>query len=178
MAKEQSEKWKKFWNKYKYVALIAILGILLLLWPTEKSESAAEAPAVSVKPAEETLDDLTATENKMKNILSKIQGVGQLELMLTLDKSASSQYVENTDLRYDGQAKMPENYQRTAEPVILTQDNQEALILEESTYPTYRGCLVVCEGGGNAAVKLAVTSAVAALTGLSSDRITVTAWQN
>ena len=177
MAKEQSEKWKKFWNKYKYIALITAFGTLLLLWPTEESKSAAEAPIVSVS-AEKTVDDLTATENKMKHILSKIQGVGQLELMLTLDKSASSQYVENTDLRYDGQAKMPENYQRTAEPVILTQDNQEALILEESTYPTYRGCLVVCEGGENAAVKLSVTSAVAALTGLSSDRITVTAWQN
>ena len=37
----------------------------------------------------------------------------------------------------------------------------------------YRGALVVCQGGDRADVKLAVTEAVSALTGLSSDRVTV-----
>jgi len=43
--------------------------------------------------------------------------------------------------------------------------------------PTYRGALVVCQGGGQADVKLAVTEAVAVLTGLPADRITVAKWQ-
>ena len=40
-------------------------------------------------------------------------------------------------------------------------------------YPTYRGALVVCQGGDRADVRLAVIEAVSVLTGLSSDRITV-----
>jgi len=179
MAKEQAEKWRGFWNKYKFVALVAVIGILFLLIPIEKAQPETEDDPATVKTGLSAEEELAATEERMRSILSRIQGVGQLELMLTLDKSASSQYVQDTELRYDGQAKAPENYQRTSETVVLSQNGGgEGLILEESTYPVYRGCLVVCEGGGNAAVKLEVTSAVAALTGLSSDRITVTAWQN
>ena len=36
-----------------------------------------------------------------------------------------------------------------------------------------RGCVVVCEGADSAAVRLAVTNAVAVYTGLGSDKITV-----
>ena len=39
------------------------------------------------------------------------------------------------------------------------------------------GHMVVCQGGGRAEVRLAVTEAVAALTGLSTDRVTVAEWQ-
>ena len=45
--------------------------------------------------------------------------------------------------------------------------------MARTAYPTYRGALVVCQGGDRADVKLAVTEAVSALTGLSSDRVTV-----
>ena len=43
---------------------------------------------------------------------------------------------------------------------------------------TYRGALVVCQGGDQAAVRLAVTEAVMALTGLPADRITVVQWDS
>ena len=49
----------------------------------------------------------------------------------------------------------------------------DAPVVTRTVYPTYRGALVVCQGGDRAEVKLAVTEAVAALTGLSADRITV-----
>ena len=47
----------------------------------------------------------------------------------------------------------------------------DAPVVTRTVYPTYRGALVVCQGGDRADVKLAVTEA--ALTGLSADRITV-----
>lgn len=37
----------------------------------------------------------------------------------------------------------------------------------------WAGAVIVCEGGGNAAVRLQLTQAVSALTGLSADRIAV-----
>jgi stage III sporulation protein AG len=51
------------------------------------------------------------------------------------------------------------------------------VVVTQRRYPTYRGALVVCRGGDRPEVKLAVTEAVAALTGLSADRITVAKWQ-
>ena len=40
-------------------------------------------------------------------------------------------------------------------------------------YPEYLGALIVAEGAGNAETKLKLTQAVAALTGLSTEKITV-----
>jgi membrane peptidoglycan carboxypeptidase len=40
-------------------------------------------------------------------------------------------------------------------------------------WPRFTGALIVCEGAGNASVRLALTQAVASLTGLTADRITV-----
>ena len=39
--------------------------------------------------------------------------------------------------------------------------------------PSFRGALVVCPGGGNAQVRLELIQAVAALTGLDSNSISV-----
>ena len=67
-------------GKYKYVLLVAALGTLLLLWPTERKDGAA-APA-DTSPAAGT--DLAETEKAMEDILGKINGVGRVEVMLTL----------------------------------------------------------------------------------------------
>ena len=59
---------------------------------------------------------------------------------------------------------------------VLVCDGEE-VVVTKSIYPVYRGALVVCDGGDEARVKLAVTEAVTALTGLSADRVTVAKWQ-
>ena len=41
-------------------------------------------------------------------------------------------------------------------------------------YPEYKGALIIAENAG-AAIKLEITNAVSALTGLTSDKITVVA---
>ena len=42
-----------------------------------------------------------------------------------------------------------------------------------TTYPRFQGALIVCEGADSAAVRLRLLEAVSAVTGLSTDRITV-----
>ena len=50
--------------------------------------------------------------------------------------------------------------------------SEEALRVME-IYPSFQGALVVCDGGNSASVRLAVTKSVAALTGLSTEKISV-----
>ena len=50
--------------------------------------------------------------------------------------------------------------------------SEEAVTLREDA-AVYRGALVVCQGGDRASVRLSVTQAVSALTGLRADRIVV-----
>ena len=52
-------------------------------------------------------------------------------------------------------------------------DEQTRKTETHSRYPRFVGALIVCEGGDRADVQLKVTQAVSALTGLSSERISV-----
>ena len=158
-------------GKYKYVLLVAALGALLLLWPMEKHPK-SEAPAEDAAPAYSGVD-LEKTEKAMEAILGKINGVGEVDVMLTLHSGSERVLAQDSSLRYSGPAQSPDSYERSSQPVT-----DGGVVVTQEKYPQYRGALVVCEGGGNDAVRLQVIAAVSALTGLGSARIAVVKWQN
>ena len=113
----------------------------------------------------------------MESILGAISGVGQVRVMLTLDTDGERQLAQDTELTYSGDTLAPSDYSRQSETVLVDAGSRDEVVVTQLLYPTYRGALVVCQGGDQAQVKLAVTEAVSALTGLSADRITVAKWQ-
>jgi stage III sporulation protein AG len=170
---KKSERFRKLWDQYKFVGLIVLIGAVLLLWPSGNRKNAAQNTTAAPQAADQTAETLEETEGKMEAILSKIDGVGNLQLMLTVESGAEEHYAQDTELSYSGATSAPDDYTRKSETVIVSGDEGDAPVVTQSSSPVYRGALVVCQGAGNAEVKLAVTQAVAALTGLSSDRITV-----
>jgi stage III sporulation protein AG len=57
--------------------------------------------------------------------------------------------------------------------VISTGSGKQEVVLLTQKYPDFQGALVVCEGGDEPQVRLLITQAVAALTGLGTARISV-----
>lgn len=170
----QAKTLKGIWSRYKFVFLIVLVGVILLAWPFgSHSENSNQNEPRSGGTTLTNGQTLAETEEKMKNILSQIDGVGDLQLMLTVESTGEQQLAQNTELSYSGETKAPDDYSRKSDTVVLSGDNGDETVVTKSVSPTYRGALVVCQGAGSAEVKLAVTQAVAALTGLSSDRITV-----
>ena len=161
---------RKLWDRYKYAALVALIGAGLLLWPSGKGGT--EAALRQQSSTEETRD----IQVEMEDILGTISGVGQVKVMLTVDSDGERQLAQDTELTYSGSAESPEDYFRRSE-TVLTDGEGDGTVVTRTLYPTYRGALVVCQGGDRADVRLAVTEAVASLTGLSADRITVAKWQ-
>lgn len=159
-------------NKYKYVLLVAVLGAVLLLWPSERKTNAEALPDGGALPAAGT--DVAETEKAMEEILGKISGVGRVDVMLTLHSGGERVLAQDTSLRYSGPVQSPDSYERSSQPVT----GSGGVVVTQEKYPQYRGALVVCEGGGSDAVRLQVIAAVSALTGLGSDRIAVVKWQN
>lgn len=161
---------RKLWDRYKYAALVALIGAGLLLWPSGKGGT--EAALRQQSSTEETRD----IQVEMEDILGTISGVGQVKVMLTVDSDGERQLAQDTELTYSGSAESPEDYSRRSE-TVLTDGEGDGTVVTRTLYPTYRGALVVCQGGDRADVRLAVTEAVASLTGLSADCITVAKWQ-
>ena len=160
---------KKAWDKYKYVALVALAGAVLLLWPEGGGSS---GPAAASGSGQQTLEERDL-EAEMEDILSKISGVGQVQVLLTADSDGGRLLAEDTEESWQDSALAS----RSSETVVVDDGQGETPVVKRTWYPTYRGALVVCQGGDQAAVRLAVTEAVTALTGLTADRVTVAKWQ-
>ena len=165
-------KWKtegvqKLWDRYKYAVFVVLIGAGLLLWPSGKTQT------LEPERTEETRD----IQTEMESILGAISGVGQVRVMLTLDTDGERQLAQDTELTYSGDTLAPSDYSRQSETVLVDAGSRDEVVVTQLLYPTYRGALVVGQGGDQAQVKLAVTEAVSALTGLSADRITVAKWQ-
>jgi len=167
---------RKIWNGYKYAALVALIGAGLLLWPGlgdgEKNPLRREE-----RKAAQSGWDVQDVQREMEEILGTMSGVGQVKVMLTVDSDGERQLAQDTDLSYSGDTAAPEDYSRRSETVLVDGSDGDEAVVVRRAYPTYRGALVVCQGGGSAEVRLAVTEAVAALTGLPADRVTVAKWQ-
>lgn len=162
--------------RYKYVLLVAAAGVALLLWPESPSASLGGSAQESAQTAgaEEALREM---ESAMEDILKKIQGVGQVDVMLTLQSGGELVLAEDSSLRYSGSTQSPDDYDRSSQTVTVSGDSGQDVVVTQEICPQYRGALVVCEGGGSDGVRLQVVEAVSALTGLGSDRIAVVQWR-
>lgn len=162
---------QKLWKKYKFAILVLVAGILLILLPTSSKDTAEKnAPT-------QTRDDfsLEDTERRMEDILSQIQGVGKLKLMLTLKSASQLELAEDADLSRESDG----DFDSRRQPITVNRGSgYQDVVITGETYPVFQGALVVCEGADKSEVRLAVTEAVSALTGLGTDKISIVHWQS
>ena len=139
--------------------LLAAGAALLILLPRGGSSQSKEETQLAFS--------LEKEERKIENALGRIDGAGKVTVVLTLEASEEREYARNTDSDRQNQADSGRSEERSE----IAKVGSEALTVKIS-YPRYRGALVIAEGSGSA-LRLALTQAVASLTGLSTDRITV-----
>lgn len=151
-------------GKYKYVLLVALVGALLLVWPAEE-----KAETVSRETVAEDLFQVDQMEKKLEKALSQVEGAGDVTVVLTLQGGPRQV------LAQDGSATEEENrVSRETSTILLSKGSgyQEPAVVQELG-PEYQGALVVCQGGDDPRVKLALYEAVSALTGLRADKISI-----
>lgn len=162
-------------KKFRYPALILAIGIALMLIPfrsgTESGTEEEIPQAVQETVSQE--DYKTQTEQQLALILSKVQGAGKVSVMLTLKSGPQTVYQTDSALTSESADGNVSNTS-TETTVILDKDDtgQEAAVTK-TLYPAFLGAVVVCEGGDDATVRLNIVNAVASITGLSSEKITV-----
>ena len=163
-----------FLQKYKYAVLILLLGIGLLLLPGSHSESKEQTESIdpSINVAD-TLDYETMMEEKIATALSEIQGVGKVKVLLTLKQGEEYHYLTDPEQRSEAKDSGTLS-DRSEKTVILSRGSSyDEAIVTRRDYPVFQGALIVCEGGGDAQIKLQLIQAVSALTNLGSQNITI-----
>ncbi len=163
---------RKNFNKYKYVLLVCLAGLVLAAWPAGRTDGAgpkAQAAPALCLPETETL------ARSLEKTLEDMEGVGRLRVMLTVKSSCRSVYAY--DLKTNESSRMgSDSTERSAEKqqnMVFSEGSAQTPVMVRTDGPQYQGAVIVCDGADSAAVRLALTEAVRALTGISSDCISI-----
>ena len=152
-------------SRYKYVLLVIVAGVLLLTLPWSDTDNAS---AAQVNTEEEDFS-VDALEGRLCEILSQINGAGHVSVMLTVESGMKRVFAQDSMMEQESDAARKE----TKTVIVSYGSGTEDAVLVQQIYPKFQGALVVADGGGDPSVKLELTKAVAALTGLGSDKISV-----
>ncbi|MFW5648553.1 MAG: stage III sporulation protein AG [Candidatus Alkaliphilus sp. MAG34] len=123
----------------------------------------------------------TIIEERLKQILGKIKGSGEVEVMITFDMGSeiipASNTVEIKDVSEEKDASggtRTVQTQNTTENIVISSDNSgnKPLVLREIK-PQVRGVIVVAEGAEDIEVKMRLYDAVKTVLQVSGDRVQV-----
>lgn len=158
-----AEKIPPLLKKYKYAVLVLAIGLMLMVLPgrTQNADTSQTEPTAAVQ----TKD----TAQELANILEKIQGVGKVQVLLTVKAGESTVY------QTDEETSVSDTSSSVRKETVIVTDSQrkEQPLIVQILPPEYLGAVIVCQGAENAGVRLAVVDAVCKATGLGADKITV-----
>ena len=153
---------KELVGKYKYVLAVLLLGMVLMAVP--------EGRKTEDVPVEETVaTQQTGLEERLEMILSQIEGVGRVEVLLTEKIGPETVFQRDEDSTVTAESQT----QRIETVIIQNENRGEYALVQREDPPQYLGAIVVCQGAQNPSVQLQIAEAVAAVTGIGTDRITV-----
>ena len=169
---------KRTLHKYKYLLAAATVGLLLLIWPFH-TDASVQAPASEPDAvgSMQSTGDTREMEVRLEKLLSQAEGVGRVQVMLTLESGSFRMLACDTDASSDASSsdtvQNNGNQVKTSHVILSDGSGGEVTVTTREDAPIFRGAVILCQGADNAAVRLAVTQAVSALTGLRTDAIAV-----
>ena len=193
---EGQEKSKRKIENLVVFAIILIITIISinLIWNGDKKESSddnnntsskilASSDKISNINTGQTAENLVSNEleNKLKNILSKIQGVGEVEVFINYSESSEivPMYNENSqtstteETDTSGGTRKIEETDSQKEIIFQENDGTKEIITQRVIEPKIEGAIITAEGAGDVNVKTNIIQAVEATTGLATHKIQV-----
>lgn len=124
-----------------------------------------------------------AMEKRLKAILKKMQGVGEVEVMITttygkeiiLAQDVTSHAGSTMEEDTEGGRREVTNYEDQTKVVmqnINVASGNEPVVIKEKQ-PEIQGVLVIAQGAGNSLVKQSITESAQILLGIPAHRVTV-----
>lgn len=152
-------------TRKKIIIVSAVVGIILIMLSELNFGSADTKTNVDTDDYNEYISQLST---QLETVISSIDGVGECNVMLTLQNTKESVYAENSEKSENDSSTSDNN-----EYVIYDSENGDSPLLIKENFPKVAGVAVVCEGGDNILVKEKVIECVCALFNISASRVSV-----
>lgn len=170
-----TEKLMLLWDRLKKIKHIGLYLALLLavivvgIYFTTLSSSKEENPSTNLDTNIQTFSSsseyITWLENKLENVLGKVKGAGNVEIILTLDKGFEYVYVTEEEIK-----ELASGGSVTTTKVVLVNGQP---VLEEEIFPSIKGIVVVSQGAEDVGVRLNLLSALQTVVSVDSSKITI-----
>ena len=191
-AKKEGESNKKKIENLVVFLIILIITIIVInvIWNGDKKKEDTESTDANKRLASQ---QNTVSQNgnsdyekdslsiNLENILTKINGVGKVQVMITYSETSkiipvyneesTEENTEETDS--EGGTRKVSQTDTKKEVIYEEKDGTKELITQSTTCPKIEGAIITAEGANNAEVKTNIIQAVEAVTGLATHKIQV-----
>ena len=166
MFKNLNEKDKK--KIYSLLTLAVICGIALIAMSGLEDKAISSKDEVNNKITQEELSNESSKatlEEKLKNILSQIEGAGEVDVMITYESSEEIQPAFNTNTtteetkEVDQQGGERTGTTSSENKTMITSSSNEPIVIK-TNQPKINGVIVVATGAKDLTVKETLYSAV------------------
>lgn len=172
------------------IILVVTLVLVKYIFSGDKSEkqssnynNAELVYSNDILQEQETVSYKDDLKSELINILKKINGVGEVDVLITYSETSklvpvyneNSSESKTSEEDTEGGTRVIESYDSSKE--VVTDESSEP-ITERIIMPKIEGAIVICEGANDINVKNNVISAVEAATGLKVHKIQVFEMKN
>ncbi|MCH5267751.1 MAG: stage III sporulation protein AG [Lachnospiraceae bacterium] len=170
--------------------IIVLAGIFLLILSipqkkeggTGRQKSAVEGTVLdeaSGEVAQNAMEQYTARKEKqLEELLTKVDGVGKVQVMITLASSEEKITLQNDSATQESTVgnstqQSQERQSMSVETVLIHRDGEEAPYLVQIISPEVEGVVVVAQGSDGSKVDTEIIAAVQALFSVDAHKIRV-----
>ena len=172
------------------VVLIVTIVIINIIWNEDKNSSnhkdlqndtSKQLANTNTSSSEVSMNTTNELEVKLEEILSKIQGVGEVNVFINYSESSETipMYNENTqtsnteETDTSGGTRKIEETDSQKEIIYEESNGEKTVITQKVVEPQIEGAIITAKGAGSAEVKTSIIQAVEAVTGLATHKIQV-----
>ena len=192
-SEEQGNNKRKIENLvFLVIILIITVVIINYVWSGDKSSNkkvtnsagkqlATTNSSQTFASSQNSSTESISLEEKLEDILSKIEGVGSVKVFINYSESSETvaMYNENSKMSTteetdkSGGTRKVEQTDSQKEVIYQEQNGTKTPIVQKTVEPKIEGAIITAKGAGDINVKTSIIQAVEAATGLATHKIQV-----
>ena len=154
-------------RKIKALVAVGLIGIILIFASEFFASKEAAAPAENSQ-SFDYQQYTQSLEERLEDVISSIDGVGNCKIMITLENTNESVYATDNEIKSDNNSVNQKD-----EYVLYETDGGETPVLIKEYMPKVQGVTVICDGGDNKQIQEKIINSVTALFNIPTSRVSV-----
>ena len=159
--------------KIVLLIIVGVVAIVLFFGFNSNKANSTSTTVSSTNSYISTMDYCQIIENKLIEVLSKVDGAGAVSVMVTVDGSPELIYANEQDKTTSSNSSGTTSSSTYSSPIIIDANGSSSALVMTEVLPAVKGVIVVSSGAGNVATRLNLLNAVSTLLDISIEQVTV-----